>query len=63
MTRLPIDLSAAIVSAGYFPEFVAATVLQAVDDEPVVASLVHHEATFERRHRSLMTITALANPA
>ena len=61
MTRLPIDLSAAIVSAGYFPEFVEATVLQAVDDEPVVASLVHHEATFNahelHRHITVLVLT------
>ena len=61
MTRLPLDLSAAIISAGYFPEFVAATVLQAIDDEPVVASLVHHEATFHahelHRHITVLVLT------
>ncbi|QIK73424.1 phosphodiesterase [Propioniciclava coleopterorum] len=61
MTRLPLDLSAAIVSSGYFPEFVAATVMQAVDGEDVIASLVHHEATFNahelHRHITVLVLT------
>ena len=61
MTRLPLNLSAAIVASGYFPEFVAATVMQAVDGEEVVASLVHHEATFHthelHRHITVLVLT------
>lgn len=61
MTILPPDLSAAIVTSGYFPEFVAATLAQAVDDEEVLASLVHHEATFNahelHRHITVLVLT------
>lgn len=59
--RLPRDLTDAIVASGYFPEFVAATVASAVGDEPVVASMVHHEATFDRdevgRHVTVLVLT------
>lgn len=59
--RLPADLRAAIVASGYFPEFVEATVVQAVGDEEVVDSLVHHEATFNsnevRRHVTVLVLT------
>lgn len=59
--QLPRDLQDAIVASGYFPEFVAATVAQAVGDEPVVSSMVHHEATFDRdevgRHVTVLVLT------
>ncbi|WP_232548041.1 DUF5998 family protein [Propioniciclava soli] len=59
--QLPRDLHEAIVASGYFPEFVAATVLQAVGDEQVVDSLVHHEATFTasevHRHVTVLVVT------
>lgn len=61
MSRLPLDLSSAIVASGFFPEFVAATVMQAIDGEDVVASLVHHEATFHaqelHRHITVLALT------
>ena len=59
--QLPHDLHDAIVASGYFPEFVAATVRAALGDEPVTASMVHHEATFDRdeikRHVTVMVLT------
>lgn len=59
--HLPRDLNDAIVASGYFPEFVTATVASAVGDEPVLASLVHHEATFDRdvvgRHVTVLVLT------
>lgn len=61
MSALPADLSAAIVASGYFPEFVEATLIQALGDEEVVDSLVHHEATFDtnelRRHVTVLVLT------
>lgn len=58
---LPRDLHDAIVASGYFPEFVAATVASALGDEPVSASIVHHEATFDRdavgRHVTVLVLT------
>ena len=44
---LPGDLRRAIQECGYFPEFVEATMEQAVADEEC-SSLVHHETTFNR---------------
>lgn len=59
--QLPRDLHDAIVASGYFPEFVAATVAAAIGDEPVTASVVHHEATFDRdavgRHVTVLALT------
>lgn len=61
MTALPADLRAAIVASGYFPEFVSATLAQALADEEVVDSLVHHEATFNatelHRHVTVLVLT------
>ena len=61
MTTLPADLRAAIVASGYFPEFVSATVAQAIAEEEVVDSLVHHEATFSstelHRHVTVLVLT------
>lgn len=61
MTALPTKLRAAIVASGYFPEFVATTVGQAVGDEEVVDALVHHEATFSstelHRHVTVLVLT------
>lgn len=61
MTALPSDLRDAIVGSGYFPEFVEATVAQALGDEEVVDSLVHHEATFSstelHRHVTVLVLT------
>lgn len=61
MTTLPADLRAAIVTSGYFPEFVEATLSQALGDEAVVDAVVHHEATFHatelHRHVTVMVLT------
>lgn len=61
MTTLPSELRAAIVGSGYFPEFVSSTVEQALADEEVVDSLVHHEATFSstelQRHVTVLVLT------
>lgn len=61
MTALPPDLRAAIVASGYFPEFVATTVEQALAGEEAVDSLVHHEATFSstelHRHVTVLVLT------
>ena len=61
MTALPSELRAAIVASGYFPEFVATTVAQAIGDEEVVDALVHHEATFNatelHRHVTVLVLT------
>lgn len=60
-TGLPADLRSAIVASGYFPEFVQATVTQALADEEVVDALVHHEATFNanelHRHVTVLVLT------
>lgn len=59
--HLPRDLQDAIVASGYFPEFVSATVAAALGDETAVASVVHHEATFDRdavgRHVTVLVLT------
>ena len=59
--QLPAELREAIVASGYFPEFVQATILQAVGGEEVADSLVHHEATFHgnelRRHVTVLVLT------
>ena len=58
---LPKTLREAITASGYFPEFVEATVSQAVGGDDVVASMVHHEATFSRdaihRHVTVLVLT------
>lgn len=59
--QLPAELRGAIVGSGYFPEFVEATLLQAIGDEEVSASLLHHEATFTsselHRHVTVLVLT------
>lgn len=55
---LPRDLRDAIVSSGYFPEFVQATLTQAIDGEEVIDSVVHHEATFND-HQVQRRVTVL----
>lgn len=61
MSTLPAELRAAIVASGYFPQFVEATVAQALADEEVVDALVHHEATFNatelHRHVTVLVLT------
>lgn len=61
LARLPQGLRDEIEASGYFPEFVAATIAQAVGPEEVRASLVHHEATFNRdaihRHVTVLVLT------
>lgn len=58
---LPKTLRESIMASGYFPEFVEATVSQAVGGEQVVASVVHHEATFSHdaihRHVTVLVLT------
>ena len=60
-TELPRDLHGAIVTSGYFPEFVEATVAAAVGGVDVVSWVVHHEATFNRdeihRHVTVLVLT------
>lgn len=60
-TLLPSDLRDAISACGYFPEFIEATVARAVGTERVEASVVHHEATFNRdelhRHVTVLVLT------
>lgn len=61
MTTLPADLRAAIVASGYFPEFVQATLDQALAGEEVIDAVVHHEATFNanelHRHVTVLVLT------
>lgn len=61
MSTLPADLRAAIVASGYFPDFVAATLDQALAGEEVLDSVVHHEATFNatelHRHVTVLVLT------
>ena len=58
---LPTALAAEIHECGYFPELVADTVALALGDEPELAHLVHHEATFNhdeiQRHLSVLVLT------
>ncbi len=58
---LPKGLREAIVSCGYFPEFISTTVARALAGEEIVASVVHHEATFDRdeihRHVTVLVLT------
>jgi hypothetical protein len=58
---LPAALASEIHECGYFPELVADTVALALGDEPELAHLVHHEATFNRdeiqRHLSVLVLT------
>lgn len=59
--QLPSALRESIVSCGYFPEFIEATVERALGNEEVVAAVVHHEATFDRdelhRHVTVLVLT------
>ncbi|WP_030167050.1 DUF5998 family protein [Spirillospora albida] len=56
-------LRTAIERSGYYPALVADAVESAIEDEPVVAYVVHHEATFDpamevRRHVTVLVLTA-----
>lgn len=59
--QLPRPLRDAIVSCGYFPDVVASSVARALGDETIVASCVHHEATFDtdelHRHVTVLILT------
>jgi hypothetical protein len=54
-------LRADIERSGYYPELVSDTLDTALADEPVVAYVVHHEATFDhdelRRHVTVLALT------
>ncbi|MGJ6979039.1 DUF5998 family protein [Aestuariimicrobium soli] len=54
-------LRAQIFDAGYYPEVVTDAVARCIGDEPEVASLVHHEATFTSeevlRHLTVLVLT------
>lgn len=58
---LPKTLREAIVSCGFFPDVIETTVARALGGEEVVASVVHHEATFDRdefhRHVTVLVLT------
>lgn len=58
---LPKHLREEIVSCGYFPEVIESTVARAVGSEPIQASCVHHEATFDsdelHRHVTVLVMT------
>jgi hypothetical protein len=55
------ELRKALDHTGYYPEVVAAAVVDAVGGEQVVSFYVHHEPTFERdevrRHQSVIVLT------
>jgi hypothetical protein len=55
------ELREALDRTGYYPEVVAAAVVEAVGGEQVVSFYVHHEPTFERdevrRHQSVIVLT------
>lgn len=56
------DLRVAIERSGYYPGLVADAVESALDNEPVLSYLVHHEATFDpamevRRHITVLVLT------
>lgn len=59
--HLPKPLRDAIVSCGFFPEVIESTVARALGNEPVEASCVHHEATFDsdelHRHVTVLVLT------
>ncbi len=59
---LPKTLKDAIVSCGFFPDVIEATVARALGGEEVLASVVHHEATFDHdefhRHATVLLLTA-----
>src|SRR5690606_33797794 len=63
-TRATVSgLRTAIERSGYYPALVADAVESAVGDEPVVAYVVHHEATFDpamevRRHVTVLVLTS-----
>ena len=54
-------LRADIERSGYYPELVSDTLDTALASEPVVAYVVHHEATFDRdelrRHVTVLALT------
>lgn len=56
------DLREAVLRAGYYPEVVMDTVTDVLGDEPIEASLVHQETTFDsdevRRHMTVLVLTA-----
>lgn len=57
------DLREAIDHSGYYPKLVIDAVESALDNEPVLSYLVHHEATFDpamevRRHITVLALSA-----
>lgn len=58
---LPTSLVDAIIACGYFPDLIGSSVARAVGTEAVTASVVHHEATFDRdalhRHVTVLVLT------
>lgn len=62
MTDPSNALRASIQRSGYYPELVGDSVERALADEPVVASVVHQEATLDeemelRRHVTVLVLT------
>lgn len=59
--NLPRPLRDAIVSCGFFPEVIESSLARTLGDEPVLASCVHHEATFDsdelHRHVTVLVLT------
>jgi len=59
--QLPRPLADAIVACGFFPDLVTTTLARALGGEEVLASCVHHEATFDRdeihRHVTVLLLT------
>lgn len=56
------DLRVAIEHSGYYPKLVIDAVESALDSEPVLSYLVHHEATFDpamevRRHITVLALS------
>lgn len=58
---LPVELTKAIESAGYYPALVADVVQAALGADQVVSHLVHQETTFDqdsvRRHITVLALT------
>ena len=60
--QLPRSLADAIVACGFFPDLVTSTLARALGGEEVLASCVHHEATFDpamelHRHVTVLLLT------
>lgn len=56
------DLRIAIERSGYYPKLVIEAIESALDSEPVLSYLVHHEATFDpamevRRHITVLALS------